>query len=47
MARDGLAKRRSEGTKTAGDIEERWSKEAQREESSREKEGVDGTRMRS
>ena len=43
VARDGLAKGRSEGTKTARDIEERWSRESQREkESSREKEGVDG-----
>ena len=43
VARDGLAKGRSEGTKTAGHIEERWSRESQREkESSREKEGVDG-----
>ena len=43
VARNGLAKGRSEGTKTARDIEERWSRESQREkESSREKEGVDG-----
>ena len=47
VARDGLAKGRSEGTKTVGGIEERWSRESQREkESSREKARVDGTRMR-